>query len=83
MYKDLVLKYIHLLTPNHISEFAKSNNIIISKEENLILYKFILENYKELLNDNRSILKLKPLIRDDLYNSIEKIYNENKAKYII
>lgn len=83
MYKDLVIKYIHLLTPNHIDEYAKSNNIIISKEENLILYKFILENYKELLNDNRSILKLKPLIRDDLYNSIEKIYNENKAKYII
>lgn len=83
MYKELVLKYIHLLTPNHISEYAKNNNIIISKEENLIIYRFILENYKELLNDQNSIKKLKPLIRDDLYNKIESIYNENKAKYII
>ena len=82
MYKDLVLKYIHLLTPNHIDEFAKSNNIIISKEENIIIYKFILENYKDLLEDKNSIEKLKPLLRDDLYKSIEKIYYKNKAKYI-
>ena len=82
MYKDLILKYIHLLTPDHIDEFAKSNNIIISKEENLIIYRFILENYKDLLDNKESINKLKPLIRDDLYNSIEKIYYKNKAKYI-
>lgn len=82
MYKDLILKYIHLLTPDHINEYAKSNNIIISKEENLIIYRFILENYKDLLNDKESIKKLKPLIRKDLYKSIESIYNENKAKYI-
>ena len=82
MYKDLILKYIHLLTPDHIDEFAKSNNIIISKEENLIIYRFILENYKDLLDNKESINKLKSLIRDDLYNSIEKIYYKNKAKYI-
>ena len=83
MYKDLVLKYIHLLTPNHINEYAKANNIVISKEENLIIYRFILENYKELLDDNKTIYKLKPLIRDDLFKKIESIYKENKTKYII
>ena len=83
MYKDLVLKYIHLLTPNHIDEYARNNNIILSKEENLIIYRFILENYKDLLDNKESINKLKPLIRDDLYKSIEKIYYKNKAKYII
>ncbi|MDO4995727.1 MAG: hypothetical protein Q4E69_00970 [Bacilli bacterium] len=82
MYKDLVLKYIHLLTPNHIDEYARNNNIILSKEENLIIYRFILENYKDLLDNKESINKLKPLIRDDLYKSIEKIYYKNKAKYI-
>ena len=82
MYKDLVLKYIHLLTPNHIDEYARNNNIILSKEENLIIYRFILENYKDLLDNKESLNKLKPLIRDDLYNSIEKIYYKNKAKYI-
>ena len=82
MYKDLILKYIHLLTPDHIDEYARNNNIILSKEENLIIYRFILENYKDLLDNKESINKLKPLIRDDLYNSIEKIYYKNKAKYI-
>lgn len=83
MYKDLIIKYIHLLTPNHIMEYAKVNNIELSNEENLIIYRFILEHYKELLSNDKTIKELKPLIRNDLYKSIEKIYYENKAKYII
>lgn len=49
----------------------------------MILYKFILENYKGLLNDTETIKKLKPLIRPDLYKRIEDIYIENKTKNII
>ncbi len=82
MYKKFILNYIHLLTPNHIKEYAEKNKIYISDEETLIIYKFILNNYDKLLEDNQSIELLKPLIRGDLYDKIVILYKENKAKYI-
>ena len=83
IYKDYILKYIHLLTPNHIIEFCKANNIYITKDEVLVLYKFILENYKGLLDDSTTINNLKPLIRKNLYSYVYKTYKEYKTKYII
>ena len=83
IYKEQILKYIHLLAPEHIREFAKACDLYVSDEEVSILYKFILENYRELLENENSIVKLKPYIRKDLYYAIEKIYKENKAKNII
>ena len=83
MYKDKILKYIHLLCPEHIKEYAKANNIDVSKDEILVIYKFIIEYHKDLLDDEDSITKLKHLVRDDLYKTIHKLYKENKAKNII
>lgn len=83
MYKNIVLKYIHLLTPEHIKDYAKVNNIDVSDKEVFIIYDFILKNYKELLDDNNTIYKLKPMIRDDLFDKVLVIYNDNKTKYII
>lgn len=83
IYKDIVLKYINLFKPQHIKEYAKANNIYVSDDEVMIIYKFILNNYKDLLNDANSITRLKPLIRSDLYKQIEFAYKENKAKNII
>ena len=42
-----------------------------------------MNNYDGLLNNDTSINKLKPLIRDDLFNTINSIYKENKTKYNI
>lgn len=83
IYKNIVEKYIHLLTPNHVLDYAKANNIIITDDEAIIIYKFIMNNYNGLLNDNDTIYKLKPIIREDLFNKVLYIYKENKAKYII
>ncbi len=81
IYKDLVKKYISKLTVNNILEFSKKYNINISSKEADILFYFIKDNYNGLLEDDNTILKLKPLIRDDLFNEIYVIYKENKVKY--
>ncbi len=83
MYKDKVLKYIHFLCPEHIKEYAKANNIEVNKDEIQLIYNFIMDNYKDLLENEKTIQKLKPLVREDLYKIIHDIYKENKAKNII
>lgn len=82
MYKTLILKYIHLLTPEHVKNYAISNNISVTNEEVIIIYKFIRENYQELLDSDAVLVKLKPHIREELYQTIQKLYKENKAKYL-
>ena len=82
MYKNLVLQYINFLKPQHIADYAKSKNISVTREEVLILYKFIRENYKELLESDEVLIKLKPQIRSDLYETIKKLYKENKTMYL-
>ena len=81
IYKELVQKYISYLTPTHIKEYADSQNISVSEQEVLILHQFIQKNYKQLLDDNTTITKLKPLLREDLYKKVYALYQENKAKY--
>ena len=41
-----------------------------------------MNNYKELLDNINILDKLKPLIREDLYNKIVEEYNKNKTKYL-
>lgn len=83
MYKELALKYIKNLTPNDINNYAKSKNINLSNDEINIIFNFILNYYKDILNKNTSVFdKLKPKISNDLYNKIILIYEENKNKYL-
>lgn len=82
MYRELIKKYISFLKIQHIKEYANRMNIILSEEECLILYQFIKDHYLELLDDNTTIIQLKSLIREDLYQEIDCLYQENKAKYL-
>ena len=79
--KDLLVKYISLLKPIHIKNYAENKNIFITDEESNIIYSFIMNNYKDLIDNEDVLLKLKPLIREDLYNKVIIEYKENKAKY--
>lgn len=81
IYKDIIKKYINLLEPIHIKNYAKNKNITISNEEANIIHNFIKAYYNELLDNESILLKLKPLIREDLYNEVLKEYKENKVKY--
>jgi len=82
LYKQLVLKYINMLSHEHIKTYASNNNIYVTDEEVQIIYNFIKNNYRELLESESALLKLKPYIRDDLYITIYRLYKENKAKYL-
>ena len=81
IYKELIKKYINLLEPIHIKNYAKNKNINITDNEINIIYNFIKTNYIELLDNELTLNKLKPLIREDLYKEILKEYKENKVKY--
>lgn len=82
IYKKLIEKYIHFLTPEHIKNYANSMHIILNGDEVNILYAFILKYYKELLENETTIYLLKESIREDLFDKILVLYKENKAKYL-
>ncbi len=77
----LIFNYIDLLTPNHIKQYASSNNIYVSDDECYLLCDFIKNNYKELLVDESVLLKLKPKVRNSLYSEIVNLYQKNKARF--
>ena len=72
IYKKIIENYINTtLNPSIIKDYASNNNFNISSSESIILYNFIKENYKFILNGNDEVLlKLKGLIRKDLYEEV-------------
>lgn len=83
IYKKIIENYINTtLNPSIIKDYASNNNFNISSSESIILYNFIKENYKSILNGNNEVLlKLKLLIRKDLYEEVIKLYNYYKNKF--
>ena len=81
--KKIIENYINTtLNPSIIKDYASNNNFNISSSESIILYNFIKENYKSILNGNIEVLlKLKLLIREDLYEEVIKLYNYYKNKF--
>ena len=84
IYKKIIENYINTtLNPSIIKDYASNNNFNISSSESIILYNFIKENYKSILNGNSEVLfKLKLLIREDLYEEVEKLYSKLGRKSI-
>ncbi|MBQ8131928.1 MAG: DUF2624 family protein [Bacilli bacterium] len=81
MNSEFIEKYIDLLTPKHILEYAKSNQIYVSTDESMILCSFLKKNYKELLQNDSKLIELKPIIRPELYKEIVLLYQKKKTKY--
>lgn len=83
IYKKLIINYIeNNLSPNVIQEYASNNNFNISNSESIIIYNFIKRNYLFILNgDDKKMLELKELVRDDLYQEIMKQYSYYKDKF--
>mgnify|MGYP004458800813 FL=1 len=83
IYKKIIENYINTtLNPSIIKDYASNNNFNISSSESIILYNFIKENYKFILNGNDEVLlKLKRLIREDLYEEVIRLYNYYKNKF--
>ena len=57
IYKKIIENYINTtLNPSIIKDYASNNNFNISSSESIILYNFIKENYKFILNGNDEVL---------------------------
>ena len=83
IYKELIKKYINLLTINDIKKYALSKNETLSEQEATIIYNYIKKYYKELLEGNtNSFTILKQNLRKELFNKITLLYNEYTSKYI-
>lgn len=82
IYKELIRKYISKLTPSHIKDYARDNQIYVTDDEVSIIHQFIMNHYENLLEKEETLLLLKPLIREDLFQTIQSLYKENKAKYL-
>ena len=80
--KNLIDKYINFLTVDHIKKYSSSKNISITDDEAIIIYDFIKENYNDLLKNEDTVLKLKPYLREDIFEKVVSEYIENKTKYL-
>ncbi len=83
IYKELVKKYINKLSIRDLEKFARMNNINYTKDELIVVYNFILNNYNELLDENINVfLKIRDKISPELYKKLLNLYVEYKQKYL-
>lgn len=75
--------YIQKISKQDILSFAYQNNLSLSKEEIDILYHYLLNNYKDLLNGNsRGIFEaLEDKIDSDKLDKIKELYEFYYNKY--
>ncbi len=83
IYKELAKKYINKLSIRDLEKFARMNNINYTKDELIVVYNFILNNYNELLDENINVfLKIRDKISPELYKKLLNLYVEYKQKYL-
>ena len=78
--KKEIIKYIDNISKDDILYFCKKNNISISQKELDILYFYIKNKYDDFFNNPNYIFnEIKPLLSNDLFNKITKLYNKYKV----
>ena len=83
IYKDIIKKYINLLTIDDIKRFADKNNIIYTNDEAIIVYNFIMYYRNDLLDENIKVFELiKNKISPKLYKDLLNLYIDYKQKYL-
>ncbi len=79
IYKELIKRYIYLLKPEDIKNYAKKQNVTLTNTEVTIIYDFIKSHYNELLNNNTKCFSLlKKELSSNLYEKIIVLYNYYK-----
>lgn len=83
IYKDIIKKYINLLTIDDIKRFADKNNIVYTNDEAIIVYNFIMYYHNDLLDENIKVFELiKNKISPKLYKDLLNLYIDYKQKYL-
>ena len=79
----LIKEYVDKLTINDINKFAVSNNIFLDNDELNLIYKYIKNDWKAIINGNyKGILNdLKSKLNINKYNKIEQLFYKFKSKY--
>ena len=65
IYKDIIKKYINLLTLDDVKRFADKEKIAYTDDEAIIIYNFIMYYYNDLLNENK--------LKNDIKNFQQKM----------
>lgn len=83
MINKLIEKYIKNLTVDDVKMFADKEKVEISSNEANIIYKYIKNNYRELLygDVNKIFNQIKQEIDNDLYIKLLELYNKYCTKY--
>ena len=83
IYKDIIKKYINLLTLDDIKRFADKENITYTDDEAIIVYNFIMYYYNDLLDENiKAFEHIKNKISPNLYKKLLNLYIDYKQKYL-
>lgn len=82
MYEALIKEYLKRLSLKDINDFAVKNKIVLQKNEDKIIYDFIMENWKEVYKGNAKLAfeKLKKTLSNETYNNVITLYNKFKNK---
>ena len=82
MYEALIKEYLKRLSLKDINDFASKNKIVLQKNEDKIIYDFIMENWKEVYKGNAKLAfeKLKKNVSNETYNNVVTLYNQFKNK---
>ena len=77
---------VHEQDPSKVSPSVygihNKNKIILQKNEDKIIYDFIMENWKEVYKGNAKLAfeKLKKNVSNETYNNVVTLYNQFKNK---
>ena len=83
IYKDIIKKYINILTLDDIKRSADKNNIVYTNDEAIIIYNFIMYYYNDLLDENIKVFEIiKNKISPNLYKTLLNLYIDYKQKYL-
>jgi len=76
MNQMMIEKYINMLTPAHIKQFAYNEGVQITENEIKVIYNTIKTRYQELLNGNYNIINdLKNEVSIPVYEKIVELIN--------
>lgn len=83
IYKDIIKKYINLLTLDDIKRFADKEKVAYTDDEAIIIYNFIMYYYNDLLDENIKVFEhIKNKISPNLYKNLLHLYIDYKQKYL-
>ena len=83
IYKDIIKKYINLLSLDDIKRFGDKEKFAYTDDEAIIIYNFIMYYYNDLLDENIKVFEhIKNKISPNLYKNLLHLYIDYKQKYL-